>query len=514
MSDTHQPIPAVFEDSIFQTAIFNEIKSPERKNLMINAKAGSGKTTTIVRSLKAIPETELSIFLAFSKEIVRELKTRVPSKIFVATLHSWGLKELVYRFGNIKIDEHKVSKIIQSMSPNWDMPEEELASYCTRVEKLVDMFRFALPQSPAEVLELCEKHEIELMNGEIERAKTVLREVRKDTKTFDFIDMIYFPATNHTMRLRKFKNVFIDECQDLNRAQHEMLKKLVDPNGGRLICVGDPNQSIFGFAGADIDSFKRLRTLLPNTIELPLSFSYRCGSKIIEHAQDIVKDILPAPNAKEGHVGVGSYKTIQDGDFVLCRNTRPLVSLCLKFISEGRKATIKGGDIGKNLINMIKKTKARTQDELFKKLEKDYNKLLEKTRTLYPFRDAEKMSVVVNMSDKIGALRSIADETKTRSTQEMIESISNIFTEDVKGIVLSTMHKSKGLEADNVFIIEAQLCPAYYAMQPWQQEQEQNLIYVARTRAKKNLIYVNDWISDVKNMPVLIGTLDNMNLNK
>jgi len=502
-----------FQDSDFQIAIFNEIEDQRRRNILINAKAGSGKTTTIVRALKKIPETELTIFLAFNKDIVRELEARVPRHVKVSTLHAWGMKELVYKFKNVSVDESKVYKIIQTMIPSWGIAEEEVDAYSNRVEKLVDMFRFALPQSLAEVMELCEKHEIELLNGEIERAKEVLYACRKDTKTFDFIDMIYFPAFSNQMKLRKFKNVFIDECQDLNRAQHEMLKKLVDPNGGRLIAVGDPNQSIYGFAGADVESFNNLRTLLPNTVELPLSFSYRCGSKIITHAQQIVADILPSPTAKEGNVRAGSFKEIQDGDFVLCRNTRPLVAMCMKFISEGRKATIKGGDIGKNLTNMIKKTKAKTQDALFNALEKDYKKLVEKTKALYPSRDAEKVSTVVNMSDKIGALRAIANETKTKSTDEMKDIIARIFSEDAKGIILSTMHKSKGLEADNVFIIEAQLCPAFYAMQPWQIAQEYNLMYVARTRAKNNLIYVSDWISDITKMPFLERAINDLNLN-
>ena len=502
----------VFEDSIFQTAIFGEIKDPKRNNLLISAVAGSGKTTTIVRALNSIPESELTIFLAFNKSIVRELEAKVPRHVKVATLNSWGMKELVYHFKNVKIDDSKISTIIRSMVPNWGLAEEEVDSYCNRVEKLVDLFRFSLPQSREELMELCEKYEIELLNGEIEHAKEVLLVARKDTKTFDFLDQIYFPAFHPQMKLRKFKNVFIDECQDLNRAQHMMLKKLVDPKGGRLIAVGDPHQSIYGFAGADIESFNNLRTLLPNTVEFPLSFSYRCGSKIIEHAQQIVPHILPSPNAAEGNVRVGSLNEIQDGDFVLCRNTRPLVALCMKFISQSRKATIKGGDIGKNLVNMINKTKAKTHDSLFKALDKDYDKLVAKTKSLYPFRDVEKVATVVNMSDKIGALRAIANEAKTKTVVEMISIINTIFTEDTKGIVLSTMHKSKGLEADNVFIIEAQLCPAFYAMKPWQLTQEYNLMYVARTRAKKNLIYVNDWISDATKMPFLKRAISDLNL--
>ena len=228
-----------FQDSIFQTAIFNEVKDPARRNIVIDAVAGSGKTTTIVRSLAMIPAYESTIFLAFNKDIVKELKGRVPAHVRVATMHSNGLNELRYHFGkDIILDNDKVAKVIEIESFNWGLTEEEKVAYCDRVEKLVNMFRFALPQSPQHVIELCEKFDIELLNGEVERAKQVLLICRKNVKSFDFMDMIYFPAFHSGMKLKKFKNVFVDECQDLNAAQHEMIKKMVDPKGGRLIAVG------------------------------------------------------------------------------------------------------------------------------------------------------------------------------------------------------------------------------------------------------------------------------------
>lgn len=516
MLDANKPeiTEVKFEDSIYQKAIFDCLQN-KTCHLIINAKAGSGKTTTIVRGLKLIPKESLTIFLAFNKSIVRELKARVPEHVYVSTLHGWGWKELMYKFGkNIILDEAKVSKIIQSLCKDWtDVRPEDLEGYCTRVEKLVDICRFALPQSREELLELCEKHDVELMNGEIDRAKEVLLKVRQDTKSFDFTDMIYFPAFHPTMKLRKFKFLFVDECQDLNAAQHKMIQRMVDPNGGRMVAVGDPNQSIYGFAGADINSYNNLKNLFPNTEELPLSFSYRCGSSIIEHAQKLVPEILPSPTAIEGSVHQGSYRQVAYGDFVLCRNTRPLVSLCMKYIIEGKKATIKGGDIGKNLINMIKRTKAKTQVTLFKSLDADREKLMKKMKEIYPFRDIEKVSQVVNMTDKIEALRAIGDNCKTKSTDEMIQTIQSIFAEEIgTGIILSTMHKSKGLEADNVFILEAQLVPAVYATQQWQKDQELNLDYVARTRAKKNLVYIADYVSNPDHKEHLAKRLNDLNI--
>lgn len=107
------------------------------------------------------------------------------------------------------------------------------------------------------------------------------------------------------------------------------------------------------------------------------------------------------------------------------------------------------------------------------------------------------MPIVVNMQDRIDALHAIGDMCKSKNVTEIIETIERIFSEEAgQGILLSTMHKSKGLEADNVFLLEVNLIPAIYATQEWQVAQEHNLEYVARTRAKKQLVYINDFCSD------------------
>ena len=71
--------------------------------------------------------------------------------------------------------------------------------------------------------------------------------------------------------------------------------------------------------------------------------------------------------------------------------------------------------------------------------------------------------------------------------------INIIFSDNEKdGICLSTIHKAKGLEADNVFILCESLMPSKHARKKWEIESEQNLIYVAITRAKKTLNYISE----------------------
>jgi len=78
--------------------------------------------------------------------------------------------------------------------------------------------------------------------------------------------------------------------------------------------------------------------------------------------------------------------------------------------------------------------------------------------------------------------------------------IGGIFSDDTRGIVLSTIHKSKGLENDRVFFLLPELLPSRFATMDWQLEQEENLRYVAITRAKKELVYVHtrQFIDDLR----------------
>ena len=501
--------------SKFQLAIYDKVQN-DTCHLIINAVAGSGKTTTLVALLNMIPKNKRVIFVAFNRDIVKELRNRVPSNVEVRTLHSFGLNECRFKYAGGKsnnefIQEGKVARHILSHAVNWNEfeTEEEKKSYCSNIEKLIDMFRFCLPQSPAEVQELIQKFDIRIMNGEVERAKKVFLDVRADKSCIDYTDMIYYPAVGD-WRLKQYDYVLTDESQDFNRAQQAMIKKMVKPEGGRLIAVGDPYQAIYGFAGADQNSFENLKTLFPNTVEMPLSVCYRCNTKIIEHAQNIMSGILPRDGAPEGEVRVGSVEEIKTGDFVLCRNTRPLVSLCMKFIAQGKKANIKGRDIGTNLKNLVKGTGKKGVEPIMNKLAVDLKKLEDSTKKQYPLRVTAEVPVVGNMIDKIEAIRTISTTYKCKGAEDIYAAVDSIFTEDVDGITLSTMHKSKGLEADNVFIIDAHLLPAKWARQEWELEQERNLDYVARTRAKNSLVYVNDWTCDPERAKELKGCLDNM----
>lgn len=250
------------------------------------------------------------------------------------------------------------------------------------------------------------------------------------------------------------------------------------------------HNSVYGFNAADEKSFAWFEKF-PNTKILPLSVSFRCSQAVIRKAQEIVPDIKALPDAPEGCVRDGDVVSeAQSGDFVLCRTTMPLVKLFFEFLIQRKKAIIKGSDIGVHLIELI--GKINNIDALIKFWEAElssFRKDLKKEGVLNP----QEHSGYSVLQDKVTTLLFIAKISD--SVLDLKYKIKSIFTDEIQGIVLSTVHKIKGLEANRVFIIRPDLLPMQ-TVKPWQAIQEKNLVYVATTRAKLELIFDRNWTDE------------------
>lgn len=491
-----------FTPSTYQQAIFDFIQTGTG-NAVVNAVAGSGKTTTIVKGLGLIPEAENKqiYFLAFGKAIADEIRSRVPAYVNVSTLHSLGAKALLRSRKSI-FDEKKVWKTTDMLRNDWHNEDPTIdGNYLNRVRKLVDLYRLNLATSELELQQIARKHGIEVLNGEVGKAMQTLRFLSRDTH--DFVDMLYYPASDPSIKMPYADWIFIDECQDLNKAQQALFSKLIGPNT-RFIAVGDPHQAIYGFAGADEESFNSLKAF-SNTIELPLSMNYRCGSDIIEFINELFPEIaiVAYPGAPKGKVDQkASYRTITDGDMVLCRNTAPLVRMCLEMIKSHKKAYVKGGDIGKTLANMVTRSNARTITDFEFWLGRELGTISSRLSKKYPGMTAAELQSEPTysiMADKIEVFEAIIDSTAIGTPSELVYWINNLFAEEKAGICFSSAHKSKGLENRKVFIIEPELMPSRHAKTVGQKIQEENLMYVAFTRGKEYLGFVTDWTSKRNN---------------
>lgn len=493
----------MFEPSKYQKAVYTYILKG-KGNAVVDAVAGSGKSTTIVNALKIIPQNKKILFLAFNKSIVEELKRKVGNlpNVEISTLHSLGARAC-RKACRCSINSSKyTAKLTQWIddetiqSPAWqNFSKVEKLNWKQNIRKLVDLMRVNLIENKKDATELSYKHDIDLLDNEIEVALKLIEWGKNRVNEIDFTDMIYFPNIMK-IELPQFDWVFIDECQDLNSAQRGMFLKCVKPNGGRWIAVGDERQAIYGFAGADAESFKKLRNL-PHTIKLPLSICYRCDKSIIELAQSIVPQIQARSTADEGIIDKNaSVKDVKDGDMILCRITAPLIKLCMKYISSEIKAYVKGRDIGENLCRLIEQTKEKNIEAALDKIRCELGKIVGRLIAQHIVSNEEEAKQhprYVMLNDKIESIENIS--VGLTKSSEVINKIKTMFSdENGEGICLSTIHKSKGLENDRVFILCEDKMPLKCCVNiPWMCEQEYNLIYVAETRAKHYLGYIQDF---------------------
>ena len=498
-----------YEPSQYQKAIFDYIQH-EKGNLVVEAAAGSGKTYTLVKALSLIPQDKRVLMTAFNKDIVKELTKKVKEfpNVEVRTLHGLGmiLTTRGLGIGGMKPEAYKYTQLIYN---HWqDLTKTNInklsrnarKSFVENTKKLVDFGRFYLATTRSEMIELMTKYDIPCVADEVDVALKVMAIGGKNLDSIDYTDMIWMPHI-YDLHLEEceYDFIMVDECQDLNVAERNLVLRCLK-EGGRLIAVGDSNQCIYGFSGSDPDSFRAIQSI-PNTVSMPLSISYRCPESVVKFAQNLVPSIEAKQGAEEGVIlDCVSLDDVHDGDMVLCRNNAPLLQVYCKLLEQGKRAYIRGSDVGKNLQNIVIGTHKDylhtnlKQDGVFIRLYEDLFNSRKAIMERYGIsqEDAMKHETIQAKLDMIRALEVLGADLTT--TEELTKKIEDIFPKNDKGegIMLSTVHKAKGLEADNVFIACASLMPSKSALDEWQVQQERNLMYVAYTRAKKVLGFLNE----------------------
>jgi len=474
----------------YQLAIFNEIQNGSG-NIITEACAGSGKTTTNEYASFLLPRDKRCAYIVFNTHIKEEALTRMPPWVEVMTTHSLGLQAITaYTSKKPEIVEDKVERILKDLLVLGGTFEFEkgLVSLAANLVSKAKNTLIELDEEGAAFL--CDRYAIET-NGNFFRIWQLAREAllvnNRNLSVVDFDDMIYLPVKLN-MVVRQFDWILGDEVQDFNVAQIELLKKALTPNG-RILAVGDSNQSMYGFRGADIEAMQKVKNGF-NALSLPLSITYRCPRSHVELVNKLFPDIPfeAAPNAKEGEIiSISEDRMlgmVSEGDMILCRVNAPLVKPCFELIRRGIKATIAGRDIGKGLVNFIERMNAKDLPNLLRKLreheEKEVNKLLAENK-------GNQAAVLQDKVDTILALSS-----GCRTVKDVIIKIEEVFSDDRKGIVFSTVHKAKGLEAERVFILRPDLLPHPMAKQAWEKLQEENIKYVAMTRSLNVLAFVGE----------------------
>lgn len=481
------------EWSKYQKNIFDAYENT-RKNLFIKATAGASKTTCMLECAKRTSPSKISVFLAFNKSISNELQSKVPRRTEATTFHSKGLKVLLRNFRmRFKINENKTFAICKQILDLSEIPSKQQARYLFELQEIWNQIRTnLLVDYPKDIPLICIERDIDFRDRMIEDIQAIEKEWKKRNRdiqkgefVMDFTDMLWLPYIMVSEEdYPKYDVVFIDEGQDLNVLQREFALRLKSKYG-RFIIVGDFSQAIYGFQGASIDNFAMFQRE-PNTIVLPLSITYRCARRIVEEAKLVFpNDIEAAPDAIEGVVRRGNLEEAESGDFVLCRNNIPLVEAFIFFLKKKKKAVIKGKDFGEDLLYVLDRASDVKSLDLL--LEEKIKKLQERG---IPRTAALNHPSYVSLEEKCMIIKILYGTYG--SMVVLYSAIKEIFSDNIEeGIVLSTCHKSKGLEADRVFFLNPELIPHPKAITEKALYGEKCLKFVAITRAKKELVYCN-----------------------
>lgn len=482
-----------------QEAVWAEVASGSR-HVIVQALAGTGKSFTCREAMHRVPATTSILYLAFSKAIVEEFKAGAPANATVCTLNSLGFRACRAAFPKAIMDDDKVAGIIGEVyRPAHRVDAETQKFVGIAVEKMVALCQaYNIDGSSVEdLLEVASRHDVEMsadVSAEVLRlVPEVLHIDRERHNVLSFNDQLWFPIV-HNLPMPKYDLIFVDEAQDLNVVQHELILRMVGP-GTRVVAVGDDNQAIFGFRGSDVDSIANLSKKLQATdrevVTLPLTVTRRCGKKIVEVAQQYVPSIKAMDNAADGEVRHTDEEKALDvyspGDMVVCRFNAPLAGVAYGLIRRGVKAVIRGRDIGQGLLSLVSKLRARSVSDLHERLTVWENNEI---ANVSGSRRAE--TLIATIQDRANCIRALSEGANDLSeVRAQIESVFSNFEPDGKpkhAVIMSSIHRAKGLEADSVYwLLPDKQCKA---PQAWAQRQELHLKYVAITRAKNCLTFV------------------------
>lgn len=483
------------------------------RSLVVRARAGCGKTTLIVEGVKrylaacvAAGKPVSVLATSFTRKSVSALmdKLKGMAGVDVRSLNSLGFKYVMdYCRANrirVKLDDNTARRRKFDLARRVEPGASD--HVITLLAKLNETARKLMPLATcgADLMPLIDQFDLGVDEDATEQGWTdeglcdaaydCMRLASEWFTEIDYADQIFLPIRNRWIK-PLYDRVIVDETQDMDKAQLLLVQGACRDRKRGFCVVGDDQQAIFGFRGADVTAIDRLKHEL-EADECPLTVTWRCGTAIVDYAKQAnpaVADYMAGEGAHEGEVTTkhdvaSMVATVKPGDFILSRTNAPLASICLTLLARGVRAYVAGKDIGGRLITIVRKLKVRDMADLGPALDGYTAKKADKFRNDPKASDQEWLAGKLDtVADEQATIMAVADGCNT--VPELIGKLEGLFQEDDSrpSVMLSTIHKAKGLEADTVYFAIGTL--------KVRSHDDEMLHYVAATRAKHHLHLVS-----------------------
>lgn len=456
--------PTPEQEAIIASALNGE-------NIVVKAYAGTGKTSTnemVAHQPKIAAKGGMA--LAFNVRIKKELEARLPKTFKVLTINGLGHRAIAKSIGGVTLDQDKIFNLVKAQ----ELRGDDFSDTKTLVEKarqagIIPKGRPGkglVPDLEEAWADLADAEEID--HSLIPHARQILAKSHALAMkgTIDFTDQIYISSLVFGS-FPKEDFVITDEQQDFSPQNLIMLEKTAK---GQLMVVGDPNQAIYAWRGADHNSMTNVRKLRNDWTDLTLSVTFRCPSSVVAR-QTHIEGFRAGPNNLVGRVEFPDGWFPTPASAVICRNNKPLLKLGFALLRNRVPVNLVGGDIGKQL------------KRLYNKIDKDHvlsrSQAIAKLETLLSTEEA---------GDRVDRIESLI--TVLEAHESIDAALEWLTTTRRDAVTLTTGHRAKGLEWDQVYFLDSNLIPSRYAITDAQLQQERNLRYVIETRTKDRLTFV------------------------
>nr|WP_255639325.1 UvrD-helicase domain-containing protein [Deinococcus betulae] len=464
------------------------------RHVFLRATAGAGKTTTLVEAAWHLGR---GVYFAYNRHAVADLQARLPPRMRALTLHAHGYRLLHdVAAGPVQLQDDKARKVAALTSTG----TRKVHSAAARAWSIAREEHWLTPTAD-QAQQLADRAEWE---GKPETLVTLIPAMHDtglrlwlEQGLADFTDMLWLPVTQG-YGAGSLPLALVDEAQDLTPLRQQYVLHLLGLRGpherpGRLIFVGDSDQAIYVWSGADREALSRLKTAV-DAVELPLSVSFRCPHEVVRYARAHSDFIQPAPGAQPGrveHVSAADVTYIR-GDVVLCRTNAPLIRLALELMAQQVSVAVTGRDLAQRLRDGLEGTLPAqgpfANDAVTERVRTYLAPLADPLATRSADGDQGAKRALTELLDVARCLRYIAwvvsRGTGEGTLQDALALLAQLCREDSDAdVLLTSVHRAKGKEWPRVTILYPELMP----MSQGDPVEERAVQFVAVTRAQQVL---------------------------